>query len=183
MKKIQLLLGALLAFVLFVPQSIHADDRATIVKAGYLNSAFYNDGKQGSGQDGFFVGLHHETQIAPLFSIVSGLEYLQLGGDGVFGIDYTTHTLSVPVSAKLKVGPVYGLAGVAANFNLSSDGSSESAGSMNVFDYPLHAAVGFNFLKVGVEARYNWGMRDAFDTSALGGLRTNYLQLGAYVSF
>lgn len=183
MKHKKIFLGAILTLLFIAPQASNAEDRSTTFKAGYLNSAFHYEGKQGSGSDGFYVGINHEKSIIPLISIVSGLEYLQLGGDEIAGSNYTTHTLSIPVSAKVKLGPIYGLAGVAANFNLFSNGSGSTVQDMNVFDYPLHAGVGFNFLKVGVEARYNWGMRNAFDATSLDGLKTNYLQLGAYITF
>ncbi|MDA3853696.1 MAG: hypothetical protein PF444_05580 [Bacteroidales bacterium] len=177
MKQLKLLSFVVLMTVLLIPQSTIAGTKLGGVRAGYLNSVFYDNGNQGDAVSSFYVGIFRDKQIIPLISLRSGLEYIQLGGDNILGADYEIHTLSVPVSARIKLGPISGLAGVSANFNISSDGGTQD---VNVFDYPLHLGLGFNILMVGIEARYNWGMNDVFENSSL---KSNYLQVGATIAF
>ena len=178
MRKVKTLLFVLMAFLLVVPQVAQAGTKLGGVRTGYVNSAFYNDGKQGDVLNSFYVGVFRDKSIIPLITLRSGLEYAQLGARSYISEDYKIHTLSVPVSARVKLGPVSALAGVSANFNVASNGGAQD---VNVFDSPLHLGVGFNILIVGVEARYNWGMNDVFKN--VGGLKMNYLQIGATVAF
>lgn len=178
MKKLKTLFFVLIALVLIMPQAAQAATRLGGVRSGYISSAFYNDGKQGDVLNSFYVGVFRDKSIIPLLTLRSGLQYAQLGARSYISEDYKIHTLSVPISARVKLGPVSGLAGISANFNVASNGGVQD---VNVFDYPLHLGIGFNILIVGVEARYNWGMNDVFDN--VSGLKINYLQVGANIAF
>jgi len=95
------------------------------------------------------------------------------------------HIISIPVYAKVKIGPVFGLGGIAANFKVAEkvfiDGNSakptESQKSSSV-DFPVFLGAGVKILIFTLEARYHWGLVDVNQ-----GLHNQYLQLGATVSF
>ncbi len=179
MKQLKILFVVCLLAAFVMPQNVKADTKIGGIRAGYQSSAFFSDGDMvGNSLDAFYIGFYRDNKIIPLLHITSGLEYFQLGNDYGVG-EYKIHTLSIPVSAKVKVGPVYGLAGISANFKLSTSGDGGFS-DPTFFDYPLHLGVGVNILMIGVEARYHWGMNDTFKT---GSIKTNYLQIGATIAF
>ena len=114
--------------------------------------------------------------------------------------DYKTSYISIPIHLRVKLGPVFALAGIAANFKVSesksgdfenTDTSKPVYSDANAFDLPLVFGAGLKFLMFSIEARYHWGTQPIgtrTDMPVSGTTRQTdytiqYLQLGASVEF
>lgn len=153
------------------------------IRAGYQNSYLKLDGdKFGSANDGFYIGFFKSNNIIPLLKWDTGLEYYQIGSKSKLG-DIKLHYLNIPLSLRLKLGPVYGLAGVNGALKLGGSSDFEAIGAgvsdFSTLDAGTHVGLGFKFLMLGVEARYNWGLVNQTDND----YRTEYLQVGAVLFF
>ena len=92
--------------------------------------------------------------------------------------------LSIPLYAKAKIGPVFGLAGIGANFKVSEKiytndvaSSPTSEQKSNTVDFPLFIGAGVKISIFTIEARYHWGLVDINEGSS-----NQYFQLGAGIS-
>ncbi len=153
------------------------------IRAGYQNSFFKIDGDKAfeDPYNNFYVGFFKSNNIVPMLKWNSGIEYFQVGGK-TDNAELKLHYLSVPLSLKLKLGPVYALGGVngAVKLGGSSDfGEGLEASDFSTIDAAAHLGVGFKFLMLGVEARYHWGLVNQTDAD----LRSEYLQVGAVLFF
>ncbi|MBS2210474.1 PorT family protein [Carboxylicivirga mesophila] len=154
------------------------------IRAGYQNSFFKIDGDEAFDDpyNNFYVGYFNSSNIVPMLKWDSGIEYFQVGGK-TGDAELKLHYLSVPLSLKLKIGPVYALGGV--NGAVKLGGSSDFAefgadvGDFSTLDAGAHLGVGFKFLMLGVEARYTWGLVNQTEAD----LKSEYLQLGAVLFF
>lgn len=158
------------------------------IRAGYHSASMVLDGEKPDGSDShnsFYLGFSRDTKIIPLLWFGSGVEYFQNGVNYADDTKRILHTLSVPVDLKVKLGPVYGLTGFAANFVVSekikTDNSSTTlpeGEKSNWFDAPFFIGAGVKILFVSVEARYHWGTFEARNS-----LYNQYLQVGASFTF
>ncbi len=160
------------------------------IRAGWQKSYLSVDGEKLTDKsDGFYVGFFKNNKIAPMLRWQSGFEYYQVRGANDYA-ELKVHYLSIPLSLRLKLGPVYALGGVNGAVRIAdsfdskaSDIISEVTGidtdpDLSRWDAGAHLGVGFKFLMLGVEARYNWGFVDVTD-----GMNTEYLQIGACLFF
>lgn len=179
-----------LVIVLFILNvySTQAGDKIGI-RAGYQMASFRADGSMLENTDNlnsFYLGVFKENQIIPLLKLGYGLDFMQNGTQYATANKYVINYLSVPLYLKAKIGPVYGLTGLAANFKLSDKVTNEyntttpSEYLAKNFDLPLFIGGGFNILIFSIEARYNWGMIPINDVSEA---KNHYLQIGATVHF
>jgi hypothetical protein len=157
-------------------------------RAGFQNSSFHKDGSKVSGTkdyNSFYVGLFRDNKLMPTLHLGTGLEYLQNGAKMSNDAKLLIHYLSVPVYLKAKIGPVFALGGMAANFKLSEKYSV--GGNSNTLtdeqkprsiDFPVFAGAGMKILMFSIEARYHWGLTESKD-----GVKNQYLQIGAAIAF
>lgn len=158
------------------------------IRAGWHSATLVADGKEPSGSsnlDNFYVGFFNENKIAPLFRFGKGLEYFKNGIAYSSKSERILHTISVPLYLKAKLGPVFALGGIAANFKVSEKytiGSSEidpiDSDKSDWFDAPVFLGAGVKILFVTIEARYHWGLIEVNN-----GRKSQYFQLGAAFSF
>ncbi|WP_167610680.1 outer membrane beta-barrel protein [Maribellus sediminis] len=158
------------------------------MRAGWHSATLVKDGAEPYSADplnSFYVGFFNENKVAPLFNFGKGLEYFQNGLSYTGGGERILHTISVPLYLKLKVGPVYGLGGIAGNFKVSEkfsagdyEASPKDSDKSKWFDAPVFLGAGVKIAFVSVEARYHWGLIEVRN-----GLKSQYLQVGAAVSF
>ncbi len=177
------------AFAVLMALSAQAGDKIGI-RAGYQMASFHADGSMLENTDNlnsFYLGVFKENQIIPLLKLGYGLDFMQNGAEYSDYGKYTMNYLSIPLYLKAKVGPVFGLAGVGANFKLSdkiSNGGMDTEASDNYatkdFDMPLFIGGGFKILMITIEGRYNWGM---IELNKITGAKNHYLQVGASLSF
>jgi hypothetical protein len=156
------------------------------IRAGYQIASLRVDGSKlldTGNLNGFYVGLFRENKLIPLLNLGYGLDYLQNGAEDATNNQCIINYLSVPLYLKAKVGPVFGLAGIGANFKLGTNSTSNTISSDYVkksFDMPLFIGGGFKILMFSIEGRYNWGL---IELNKASGVKNQYFQLGATVSF
>lgn len=183
----------LLAFLAFTFFSVSAQndgpDYTHGIRAWWSNAGLFNDGDQipssGDSKSGFYVGTFRTTKIVPLLHWYKGLEYQQMGAKVDDDNFRNLHYISLPTALRLKLGPVFAQAGIAANFKV---GESITALGEDVktddnkaewYDFPWHTGLGLKLGPITVDARYHWGLNDIDDT----GVRNQYFQIGAGISF
>ena len=190
MKKIYLLFVFAAAFSL-ITADLQAQDkegpRFGGLRFGYQSSTYVKDGNTwGTGDpvESFYVGLMRDSKLIPMLHLNTGLEYFKNGVKLENNVERDFHYLSIPISAKLKLGPVYGLAGFAPSFKVAEryviDGNSEKpadAIKANWFDIPFFVGAGISLWKLSLEARYHWGLVEVYD-----GYKSQYFQLGLALS-
>lgn len=158
------------------------------IRGGWHTATLLKDGaepNEANNLNSFYIGFFNDNQIAPLLYFGKGLEYFQNGLTYTGNSERKLHTLSVPLYLKLKVGPVYGLGGIAGNIKVAEKytlGDYESNpgddDKSNWFDAPVFLGAGVKILFVSVEARYHWGLMEVRND-----LKSQYFQLGAAISF
>lgn len=157
------------------------------IRGGYHTASFVMDGDKpddASNLKNFYVGFFNENKIAPLLRLGKGMEYFQNGMRYTGGTERILHTISTPVYLKLKVGPVFGLGGIAADFKVSEKFNTGDvtvpvdSGKSSWFDAPVFLGAGVKVLFFTVEARYHWGLIEVRD-----GLHNRYFQVGGAISF
>jgi hypothetical protein len=187
MKKHYLLFSFAAAFSLITADLQAADgDKVGGLRFGYHSSNLAKDGTNwGDPVNSFYVGFTRDNQIIPLLHIGTGLEYFKNGVNLTDGIQRDFHYLSVPISAKLKLGPVFAQTGFAPSFKVAeryvTDGNSEKPSDdmkAEWFDIPFFVGAGVKIWMLTLEARYHWGLLEVTD-----GYKSQYFQLGLGLSF
>ncbi|MGI4833081.1 MAG: porin family protein [Janthinobacterium lividum] len=155
------------------------------------------DGESSSYKTFYHVGVLYQWNVLGPLAIQPELQYSVQGGDlkGAF-TDYTTklHYFTVPVLAKLTLGPVFVEAGpqfgylVHANqdgqVQITSTNGSSSYGQVSQtatkqykgFDFSLAAGAGLKFSSLSLGARYVAGLNDINDARNLTGINDPRLQ-------
>jgi hypothetical protein len=187
MKKICLLLMGLMVVLTIIPARAQRGERFGI-RAGYQSSAQYKNGSQVSDTDPlnyFYAGLFRDNKIIPALYLGVGVEYFQNGHTYNNGSDkWVLNYLSIPVYLKAKLGPVFALGGLGANFKLSEkiyfNGESmdppDGHGSKTM-DVPVFLGAGVRLSIFTIEARYHWGLVDINN-----GNSNQYFQIGGAIS-
>jgi len=184
MKQIKLLFLALL--IIGISSDTFAGDKFGI-RAGWEYSNLY-DGSSSYGDgalSSFYIGIFKETQIIPLFRLGGGLEYSQVGVSIGSSDKVKFHYIDLPIYAKVKLGPVYGLVGAAPAFKVGESWGGGAGGdaakelfNANTFDLPVFVGIGVNILVLQIEARYYWGTMDLSGNSVMPGIKSQQFQLG-----
>lgn len=158
------------------------------IRAGYHAASMVKDGskpEESKSLSSFYVGFFRSKKIGGILHFDSGIEYFQNGFKYTGDAKRTLHTISIPLDLRLKIGPVYGVGGVAANFKVAEsfdlgDNSITPIDSdkSNWFDVAAFTGVGVKIWILSVEARYHWGLLEVRND-----LYSRYFQVGAAVSF
>ena len=186
MKKLNLIFGLLLLFVLMLPAKAGGNDKIGGIRAGFHSAALFEDGNMlqpTTHLQNFYVGLTREKRIVPVLNYGIGLEYFQNGGQTDNDNKRILHYVSIPVSIKPKIGPFFVRGGIAPSFKVGEkiyiDGEKfDPDEKAKVFDAPVFLGAGFEILLITIEARYHWGLVEIDN-----GITTQYLQIGAGISF
>lgn len=188
MKKTIVLISILILAVQYSYASNDNDKKSGGIRAGFHSAFMLEKGSKpdtANSLNNFYVGLYGDKKIAPVFYLGTGIEYFQNGLKYPGNSKRVLHTVSVPVDLKLKLGPVFALGGVAANFIVSEkfyqgDNNYTPADNSkaNWFDLPLFVGAGLKVFFLTVEARYHWGLLEARES-----LYNRYFQIGAAISF
>lgn len=187
MKNISLIIGLALIFA-FCTEDISASDgdRVGGLRAGYHSAQFNLNGDfVGEPIQTFYLGFFRDQKVFPMLHFGSGLEYYKNGT--IFDSENLRelHYLSIPLNLKVKLGPVFVLAGAAPSFRVADriniGGVKEKPTDeekSNWFDIPLFVGAGVKIAIVTIEARYHWGMLEVVD-----GYKSQSFQIGAGISF
>jgi len=176
------------AMVIYAQKDDKEGQKVGGIRAGWHTATLVEDGSKAdtiNNLNGFYVGFFRDTKIVPLLNFGSGLEYFQNGTAYTNNSERVLHTISIPLDLKVKLGPVFALGGIAANFKVSEkikiDGESISPMSDDKsawFDTPVFLGAGVKIAFLTVEARYHWGLLEVRN-----GKKSQYFQLGAAFSF
>jgi hypothetical protein len=189
MKKLSVLL--IMVLLTAIPSLVNAQGKTRIgaIRAGYQSATQLYDGakiEETKPLGNFYVGFYRDNRIIPTLSFSTGIEYFT-NGYQIKSLDtkYEIGTLAIPLALKLKVGPIFALAGSGVNFKLSEkykvDGKEvdlPGESDTKFYDVPVFVGGGFKILIFSIEARYDWGMIDVNEKT-----RNRYLQVGASVAF
>ena len=180
-----------LAFVAFALNQGNAQDekpQKNGIRFGYHAASMVKDGskpEESKTLSSFYVGFFRSKKIGGILHFDSGIEYFQNGLNYTGDAKRTLHTISIPLDLRLKIGPVYGVGGAAANFKVAEnidlgDNSITPIDNdkSNWFDVAAFAGAGVKIWILSVEARYHWGLLEARND-----LYNRYFQLGAAISF
>jgi len=156
------------------------------VRAGWQYSNLYKDGKSlfDDPYSSFYVGFYGYQKLlkSKLFQIGSGLTYYQIGAKKDDDNKLKLHYLNLPVTVRVKVGPVYGFAGLNGAVKLGGEtrilGVNSDVKDFSTFDAGAFVGLGVNVLFLGVEIKYDWGLVDVNN-----GYKTQYLQVGLLAHF
>lgn len=180
----------LTAFHCFPAQAQKGNQEHSVsgIRGGWHTATLLEDGtepNEANNLNSFYIGFFSDNKIAPLLYFGKGLEYFQNGLTYAGDSERRLHTLSIPLYLKLKLGPVYGLGGIAGNVKISekftmSDYELNSGDNdkSNWFDAPVFVGAGVKILAISVEARYHWGLLEVRNN-----LKSQYFQIGAALSF
>jgi hypothetical protein len=149
------------------------------IKGGWQSSNMYRDGNSVySDLNSFYIGFFNEVKASEKWSGSSGLEYFQNGFEGG-GTNFKMHTISIPMAAKLYIGPVYGLVGVALNFRLSDNREDfpNIVTDTRFFDLPLSVGFGARINRFQFDAKYNYGLFSAANVNGRA-YKNRYFQIG-----
>ena len=184
----------LLMFVLIVgtyftqAQDKKSKDKVGGIRFGAHTATMVKDGSSPDSSNymnSFYIGFYRDNKIAPMLFFGSGLEYFQNGFDYTRDSRRVLHTISVPLDLKVKLGPVFALGGISANFIVSEkivsgdnkyDPSDDA--KFHWFDVPVFLGVGVKIFFITIEGRYHWGLVDAKNEYF-----HRYFQLGLGLSF
>ncbi len=191
MRKVLFIMAAV-ALLIATPNHVNAEEGpdGKGIRAGW-QSSYLTIGNQelSESSNGFYVGFFKSNNIGiDLLKLNSGIEYYQINGKANSDLNLKTdlklHYLSIPISLRAKIGPVYGFAGVNGAIKLGGDftfmGEDIGVSDVSTFDAGGHLGIGFKFMMLGVEAKYNWGFVDIMDDVDS---KTEYLQIGAVLFF
>lgn len=158
------------------------------IRAGFHSASMVEDGSKpdtAKSKNSFYAGFYHDQKIVPILYFGSGIEYFQNGFRYSPDSKRVVHTVSIPLYLKLKIGPVFALGGIAGNFKVvekiivgDEKNKPESDDKSKGFDGAAFAGLGVKIAIITIEARYHWGLIEAYD-----GLYNRYLQIGAGISF
>ena len=126
-------------------------------------------------------------KISTFFILMLHLFIQNVFSDAGNGHDYTTlNYLTIPIVGKVKVGPIYGLAGITSGFrvggshNLTNGTSTKvSSDDYKGYDFGAQLGLGFQLLIFGIEGRYTWGLTDI--TKGGGDVNNSAFELGVHV--
>ena len=133
---------------------------------------------------GFFVGYFREEKIVPLLRFTAGLEYFENGSKRDDDNNVRISYLSLPLSLKVKLGPVHAYGGGSALLRVGlteklNGVEAENANSrFRRMDGAAFIGAGAKILFVGLDVRYHWGLANVFENYS-----NRYLQIGANVYF
>ena len=156
----------------------------TGIRAGYMNSTIRKGGEGffENNYESFYLGTLGDTKIIPLLYFGYGLEYYQTGSKLDDNNKLVLHYISLPLSLKVKFGPIQAFGGfhgaVKVSGSLTTLGQSTSAQGFETFDAGAFVGLGAKIAFIGAEARYTWGLIDIKD-----GYKNNYFQAGLTLWF
>lgn len=167
--------------------SIYAGDKDRGIRAGYVSGQVKVDNKNllENSLGGFYLGIYKDKRIVPAVRLGAGLEYVQTGSQQDSDNKYQLGYIGIPIKVQGKVGPVYGLGGLAPSFKISEKMTLLGQNvdipddtKANVFDLPVFVGGGFQIMMIGIEARYYWGLTEIQEKT-----KNQYLQVGLTLSF
>lgn len=183
----KLTLFILLGLFVFMTASSFAGDKLNKgIRAGWQYSNLYKDGNTlfDDPYNSFYVGFFTNKKFlkTKILQLNSSLNYYQIGSQSGDSLSLKLHYLNIPVSLKVKLGPLYVFGGVNGAVKLGGEltepGQESDVKDFSAFDAGAFVGLGVKISIIGIEAKYDWGLVDVND-----GYKTQYLQVGLLVYF
>lgn len=161
------------------------------IRGGFQAGNIYNSGSfYDKGLNTYYAGIFTEFKAGDIFKFDVGLDFNQNGSNND-SLSINLSYISVPVTIKIKTGPVYGILGaapslkVAEKWMLNDEEINIDNYKSNLIDVPIFIGVGYKISIISIEARYYVGTMDINDNaiSGLQNFRNQYLQLGLGLTF
>ena len=169
------------------------------VKIGYnfaKQSGTEFPGMSDKSLNGMLFGAFMDKDLIPLLDLRVGLEYspkgVKLEGGGFYAQTQLNY-LEIPIQAKVKLGPVYGLGGVYGAYALSGKNETDVPGVENTdvdfdnelkrLDFGMKFGAGLQFgvgpLHVFGQAEYSIGLADINNSGAEDAIKNNVFSVSA----
>ncbi len=187
MKKFKL--SVLFIALIGITFSAQAQDKIGI-RGGFQSGNFYDSGSLfDKNLNTFYVGVFKEFKIVPLVKFNAGIDFNQNGSIND-SMSIKLSYISIPLNAKIKLGPIYGVVGAAPSFKVAEKWELNESKididkyKSNFFDVPVFIGLGFKVAIISIEARYYIGTMSVNDNtiSGLKDFKSQYLQLGLALS-
>ena len=129
-----------------------------------------------------------EQKIVPSFRTQSGLLFVRNGfvaEEAGVNVETRLDYIQIPVIAKVKVGPVYGLGGITGGYRVGATSvvndvkTKLKKENLNRLDFGAQVGFGFKVLFFGIEGRYNWGLSNVSKVEGQD-FKNKYFQLGVH---
>jgi hypothetical protein len=174
--------------VLIIPfSSIGGDKKYVGIRGGYQNASMYSQDSSmwNNALNSFYIGCYKEARLLPFLRLGAGVEYFVNGNQKNHDNKLLIHYLSVPLDLKIKVGPVYAMGGLSANFKVAEKVyvqgvkmNPQEDAKTGRFDAAVFLGAGVDIFLIGIEARYHFGL-----VNVNNGYHNNYLQIGLTLHF
>ncbi len=157
------------------------------ITAGWSAADLVIDGEEVTDvRHGFFGGVRKDFKLAPIFSLNTGILYVQKGATFKFGdaeSEWELDYLELPVGLKAKLGPVFATAGLSANIRINSQIDGEKTSDIEDFDVNAFAlssslGLGVKILMFSVDARWQYGFTDIISDNDGDAVNNNYFLIG-----
>jgi hypothetical protein len=116
-----LLVLALVAYLINKGNAQDEKPQKNGIRFGYHAASMVKDGSkpdESKTLNRFYAGFFRSKKLGGILHFDSGIEYFQNGLKYTGDAKRTLHTIRIPLDLRLKIGPVYGLGGAAANFKV-----------------------------------------------------------------
>lgn len=156
------------------------------IRGGWQYSNLYKDGHSlfDDPLNSFYVGVFANKKFlkTKILQLNTALTYYQVGSKTNDNNRLNLHYLNLPVSLKVKIGPVYAFGGLNGAVKFGGEsyvlGIKNDVKDFSTFDAGVFLGAGVKILFFGFEAKYDLGLIDVS-----GGYKTQYLQVGFLVYF
>lgn len=191
MKYLQLILVLALILVADLLKAQKDDNMkpALITITGGWSYADLNQGDVSTDKrSGFFAGVRKDIKLFPTLHVETGALYVQKGATfdlGEFGddIEYQLDYIDVPLALKLKIGGIYGVAGVSGNFRVNSKIEGEKVEDIKPFSLSSNVGVGFKILMLSIDFRWNHTLSDILKDNEGDKVYNSYFLIGLGYNF
>jgi len=152
----------------------------------------YADINQGDNstdkRNGFFAGVRKDIKLFPTLHLETGALYVQKGATfdlGEFGddIEYELDYIDIPLALKLKIGGLYGIAGVSGNIRIKSEIEGEKVDDIKSFAFSSSLGLGFKLLMFSIDFRWNHTLGDIVKDNPDDPIYNSYFLVGLGFSF
>jgi hypothetical protein len=161
-----------------------AKQKMTCIRAGWQNSNLVSgDANSKNTLNSFYVGINRKIKLISILKLETGVEYMIAGAEFDNDTKVKLQYVGVPINLSVKIGPVYAIGGVTANWMVHQDvtvgGQSANDGNnVKDFDWTSGIGLGVDILMFSVEARYYYGLSEVIHNS-----HNSFVQAGFRFNF
>ncbi len=158
--------------------------KMTCIRAGWQNSNLVSgDANSKNTLNSFYVGINRKIKLIAMLKLETGVEYMIAGAEFDNDTEIKLQYVGIPINLSVKIGPVYAIGGVTANWMVKQDvtvGGQSANNDYNIkdFDWDAGLGLGVDILMFSVEARSYYGLSEVIANS-----HNSYIQAGFRFNF